>query len=279
MPELPEVETIKRDLEKNIINKVVKKIKILSSKNFIGEPYQIINQKIIKLERVGKHLIFYLSNKKYLNVHFKMTGEFLYADNINQAVFKNKIPFANVNKMPAKTTRVIIKFNDQSGLFFNDLRKFGWLMISNQPFLPKGIDVLSKSFTFEKFNQLISDSRKPIKLLLLDQEKLAGIGNIYANESLFLSRVNPFKRAQTLDKKMRQRLYQSIKKVINQAIDHQGSTGADKAFIKPDGSIGQHQNYFLVYQREGQSCFRCRSLIKRVKQNGRSTFFCSKCQV
>lgn len=177
MPELPEVETIKRNLKPNVIGKTISDIEILFPKNFIGKKENAIGRKIIDIQRYGKVLVFKLVNK-FLNIHFKLSGQMLFAKNINKAVFKNNIPFTKGNKMPGNTTRIIIKFKDGSGLFFNDLRKFGWIKISDQPLIPKGVDVLSKEFTRDKLIQLVSTSSRPIKLILMDQDKITGIGNI-----------------------------------------------------------------------------------------------------
>ncbi|MBI5127471.1 bifunctional DNA-formamidopyrimidine glycosylase/DNA-(apurinic or apyrimidinic site) lyase [Candidatus Roizmanbacteria bacterium] len=283
MPELPEVETIKRNLKPNIISKTISEIEILSPKNFLGNKKEVIGSKIMSVDRYGKVLVFKLakpaksSNKKYLNIHFKLSGQMLFANKVNNAVFKNKIPFTKGNTLPANTTRIIIKFKDKSGLFFNDLRKFGWIKISNKPLIPKGIDVLSKEFTV-KYLEEVLPSRRPIKVALMDQNKITGIGNIYANDSLFLAKIHPQRLANSLTKLEINKLYISIKKTILDGIEDQGSSGADEAFILPDGSKGQHQRNFLVYQREKQPCLVCKSLIKRIKHHGRSSFFCSSCQ-
>jgi len=278
MPELPEVETIKRKLTLDIIGKTISEIEILSPKNFIGNKKDVIGNKIIKVNRYGKVLVFGLINKKFLNIHFKLSGQMLFSKNANKAVFKNTIPFTKGKTMPANTTRVIIRFTDNSGLFFNDLRKFGWIKVSDQPLIPKGIDVLSKEFTLKKLVQLISTSSRPIKLFLMDQDKITGIGNIYANDSLFLAKIHPLRKSKTLTEEEIKSLYKAISKVINEGLKDQGSSGADEAFILPDGSKGQHQRHFLVYQREGKPCINCKITIKRIKHSGRSSFFCPKCQ-
>lgn len=288
MPELPEVETIKRYLNKKIINKTISDIEILSPKNFVGDKKQIIGYQIKSLNRYGKVLVFKIAklvnsltcrqNIKFLNFHFKLSGQLVYADNINNAVYKNNIPFTKGNKMPANTTRVIIKFSDNSGLFFNDLRKFGWIKITDAPIIPEGIDVLSKRFTLEKFSEIILNTSKKIKLALMDQELIAGIGNIYANDSLFLAKIHPLRPADSLTKNEIVNLYQSIIQEIKKGIKDKGSSGGDEAFILPDGSKGNHQRNFLVYQKEKKPCLVCGNLIKRIKHNGRSSFFCPKCQ-
>jgi formamidopyrimidine-DNA glycosylase len=289
MPELPEVESIKRILKPNVVGKTIAKIKILSPKNFIGNKNAILNHKIISVDRYGKILVIKLSPKTnstnlrpiqptFLNVHFKLSGQMLFSKNADKAVFKNVIPFTGGNKMPANTTRVIIKFTDGSGLFFNDLRKFGWIKVSDQPLKPKGVDVLDKKFTPKLLTNLTSSTRRPIKVFLLDQDLITGIGNIYANDSLFLAKIHPQRPANSLKNKEIEQLYKAIHKTIKEGLRDLGSSGADEAFILPDGSKGRHQRHFLVYQREKQPCLVCKTIIKRIKHNGRSSFFCSNCQ-
>jgi formamidopyrimidine-DNA glycosylase len=278
MPELPEVETIKRKLKPSIIGKIISGINILSPKNFIGNINDVLNHKIISVERYGKVLVIKLFNNKYLNIHFKLSGQILFSKDVDKAIFKNNIPFTGGNMMPANTTRVIIKFSDGSGLFFNDLRKFGWIKISNQPLKPKGVDVLSKEFTLSLVEGLTRKTRKPIKVLLMDQDLITGIGNIYANDSLFLAKIHPQRPSNSLTGSEIKSLYKTIKQTINEGIRDCGSSGADEAFILPDGSRGNHQRNFLVYQREGKPCVVCKTIVKRIKHNGRSSFFCPNCQ-
>ena len=278
MPELPEVETIKRKLTPDLVEKVISEVEILSPKNFVGNKNEVIGSKIISVDRYGKVLVFALSNKKFLNVHFKLSGQILFSKNADKATFKNIIPFTKGNKMPANTTRVIIKFTDGSGIFFNDLRKFGWMKVSEQPLKPKGTDVMSKEFTPKLIFLMTKKTRKPIKVLLMDQDLITGIGNIYANDSLFLAKIHPQRLSNSLTEKEIGLLYKTIKQTISEGIRDCGSSGADEAFIHPDGSRGGHQRNFLVYQREKKPCIVCKTIIKRIKHNGRSSFFCPKCQ-
>jgi len=282
MPELPEVETIKSQLTPDVLGKTISDVEILSPKNFVGDKKDVLGRKIVSVDRYGKILVFKLYKLyelyNFMNFHFKLSGQILFSKNVNHAIFKNIIPFTGGNKMPANTTRVIIKFADGSGIFFNDLRKFGWIKVSDEPLIPKGVDVLSREFTSQLVNSLTRKTRKPIKVLLMDQDLITGIGNIYANDSLFLAKVHPQRLSNSLIKKEISFLYKTIKQTINQGIKDCGSSGADEAFILPDGSRGRHQRNFLVYQREGEPCLVCKTIIKRVKHNGRSSFFCHNCQ-
>lgn len=278
MPELPEVESIKRELKPNIVGKTISSIKILSSKNFVGKKKEAYGQKIIGVERYGKVLVIGLGNGRYLNAHFKLSGQMLYSKNAKKAVFKNKIPFTKGNIMPANTTRIIISLSDGSALFFNDLRKFGWVKLTDKPESPKGIDVLSKKFTVKYLFSILSSTKRPVKVTLMDQDLITGVGNIYANDSLFLSQIHPQRLSNSLTINETKKLHKSIVGEIKKGIKDKGSSGADEAFILPDGSKGSHQRRFLVYQREKEPCTRCKTPIKRIKHNGRSSFLCPKCQ-
>jgi len=276
MPELPEVETIRLQLQPKIVGKKIVKITILEKKQLEGDPKYALKQTIIKLERWGKYLSALLSNHHYLNFHLKMTGQILYADNYQQAIYQQTIPLAYTNKMPCRLTRIIIHFSDQSCIFFNDLRKFGWIKISPNQEKPRGKDILSSDFSLNYFQSLILKSQRPIKQLLLDQNKLAGIGNIYANEALFLAKINP--RARNLNLKQSKKLYRALLKTINLGIKHQGSSASDQMYILPNGTTGKHQNYLMVYQKEKQPCLNCQTPIKKIKQGSRSSFYCPNCQ-
>src|SRR5258708_2289994 len=148
MPELPEVETIRLSLQKKIVGKIITHINVLEKKQFFGDYQKIIGKKIVSLERTGKVLSFKLSGGLFLNIHLKMSGQIL----------------LSVNQTPAKTTRIIIEFTDQMTLFFNDQRKFGWLKLTAQPEIPKGIDILSPAFTKQYLKKITQASKKPIKI-------------------------------------------------------------------------------------------------------------------
>ena len=275
MPELPEVETIRRFLIKDIIGKKIKDVEIRVPKQFIGNPKTIIGQKIISIDRKGKILCLKLKNNLYINFHLKLTGLLLFAKKQN-LIFKNKIPFNRTNSLPGNTTRIILSFTDNSFLYFNDLRKFGWLKVTQKPEIPKGIDILSKYFDFQFVNSLIRKTSKSIKLLLMDQDKIAGIGNIYANDALFLARIHPMKKSNMLTNTEIKNLYKKILCVINEGLKYDGTS--DEAYILPDSSIGKYQDHFKIYGREKLPCIRCQTPIKRVKHAGRSYFFCPSCQ-
>ncbi len=279
MPELPEVETIRRSLVKNILGKKIRNIEVLSPKQFIGDKKKTTGQKITGIERTGKIMAIHLSDNLFLNIHLKMAGQLIYSNQSGQVTFTRKIPFVNGNSLPAKTTRIIIDFTDGSTLFFNDLRKFGWLKVADKPEKPSGIDILSKEFTLSAAEGLIRNSSKPIKLFLMDQDKLAGIGNIYASEILFYAGIDPRRKAKSLSESEVKKLYQSILKVINAGLKYNGSSAGDEAYILPDASRGHYQEHMAVYHREGKPCPNgCQGKVERIRQAGRSTFFCPECQ-
>ncbi len=267
MPELPEVETIKKYLERKIINKKIFKIEVLNKKSFLGDKKNIIKRKIIALNRKGKLLIIQLDNNYYLTIHLKMSGQLLY--------FDKKIP----GFLDKKFIRIIFFLSSRSFLIFNDLRKFGWVKVVNKNESEKFFNNLGKDallITYKELVNLCQKSKGKIKLLLMDQRKISGIGNIYACEILFLAKINPFKQANHLTKTEIKRLLKSIKTILYRSIKYNGTT--IRSYIKPDNKQGNYQKHFLVYKREGEKCFKCGQKIIKVKLNNRSTFYCPQCQ-
>lgn len=271
MPELPEVETIKRELTPKIVLKTIKKVIVLRIKSFKGKEKDIEGKKILGLGRKAKILIIKLTKAYYLLIHLKMSG---------QLIYKNKL------LSPAqadKHDRVIIQFTDNTSLIFNDLRIFGWmkiiknleLKIYNEKFGP---EPLSSGFTAGYLKGILSKSRKAIKLVIMDQEKVAGIGNIYANEILFEAGINPLRPANSLTEKEIDNLQIATVGILNKAIKYKGSSAKDDRYRRPNGDQGSYQNHFRVYQSEGEKCFICGQKILRTKQAGRSTFYCPVCQ-
>lgn len=278
MPELPEVETIRIGLEKNIRSRIISEITVLEKKQLIGDLSDAVGKKIVKLHRSGKYLGLELSNGFYLNIHLKMTGQLLFAKDKNHTIFKYRIPFTKSHELPNNTTRIIIKFTDGALLFYNDLRKFGWIKITKKPEFPNSPDILSSEFSFQYLLTVIKKTKKPIKTFLLDQQKLAGIGNIYANEILFTSKIHPLVSANTLTKLQTTTLYQTIIQIIKSAIKNQGTSTSDKAFILPNSNRGTYQTHLMVYDRENKPCKNCGEKIIRLKHHGRSSFLCPSCQ-
>jgi formamidopyrimidine-DNA glycosylase len=272
MPELPEVEVIRQFLAKKIKGLTLSKLEILTPKSFIGNPKLIEGQKIVKLSRLGKQLSVVLKNNLVLLFHLKMTGQIIYSGTVLGH------PFSSV-----KSTRLIFTFSDNSKLLFNDQRKFGWVKLLSQDELVEfqfnlGLDILNPQFTPKYFYSQLQTSSRPIKPFLLDQSKFAGIGNIYANDALFLSKIHPESPANKISPAKALRLYRALLSIMQQSVLAGGSTAKDNGYLKPDGSKGSNQFYFRVYDKKGEPCLQCQTPIKYVKLGGRGTFFCPKCQ-
>ncbi|GBD34343.1 Formamidopyrimidine-DNA glycosylase [bacterium HR35] len=265
MPELPEVETIKKYLERKIVKQKIQDIKIFDRKGFKGEKNKVIGTKILKIKRKGKFLIFILNNSYNLLFHLKMTGQIL---------FFNFLRNSEINK----ATKVIFVLNN-GYLIFNDVRRFGWVKVVAEKNLKEeiknlGIDALN--LTFDDLKEILSKTKRPIKLVLMDQRRIAGIGNIYANEALFLAKINPLKPANSLKNEEIKELLEAIKIVLKKAINYGGSSIS--SYVKPDKRKGKYQEKFLVYRREGEKCKNCKTVIEKIKLGGRSTFYCKNCQ-
>lgn len=292
MPELPEVETIRATLSDAIVGKTISTVEILEKKQFVGDSQEIIGAKIVQILRKGKYLSIQLSTKDntksleipeknktlFLNIHLKMSGQILYVESLDNPVVKNTIPKQNTNRLPIKYTRVIINFDDNSAIFYNDMRKFGWLKIAHSPDGPTSADVFSDEFTLEYFQKVTYKSKQQIKSFLLDQTKLAGIGNIYANDALWQANIYPERITGDLSQVEITKLFHAIRDIIAEGVKYRGSSAKDENYILPDGSLGGYQNHFKVYHRTNQPCLTCNTPIKRLKQNGRSSFYCEKCQ-
>ena len=279
MPELPEVETVRLFLDQHILGKTISNIKILSPKSFIGNPDLVKGQKIISTSRLGKQLSLHLKNGLILLFHLKMTGQVIIGD----SVFGHPTPKEDKSVLPNKSTRVVFTFSDKTKVFFNDQRKFGWVKVLNKSELAEaqknvGIDVLSPDFTDKYFYQKLQSSSRSIKLVLLDQSKFAGIGNIYDNDALFLSKINPNLPSNKITKKQAKILRQNLIDLMKESLFHGGSTAKDNKYVHPDGTKGEHQYHFRVYQRVGEPCLVCQTPIKRIKIGGRGTFYCPMCQ-
>lgn len=294
MPELPEVETIRRGLEKKIIGLTIHKVGVLNSKTFFGDPQILWGKKVLKVWRKAKMLGIDLTGDLSIVFHLKMTGQLIYIGNRQQATGDRLIgghPTSDMKgQMPNSSTRVIFEFIDPRGeisegkLYFNDQRKFGWVKlvqsskIKDQKFLQNlGPEPLEKEFSWEILkNNLLRHKNLPIKVALMDQSVVSGIGNIYASEVLFLARVDPRKKVAALSDKEFEKIYQGIKKSLEVAIEKGGSTRAH--FVNIEGERGYFLDYANVYGKEGQKCHGCPGKVEKITQAGRGTYFCPSCQ-
>jgi formamidopyrimidine-DNA glycosylase len=282
MPELPEVETIKLYLETTLKDKILKDITVLEKKQFIGNPHDAFGKKVVDVTRTGKILHIKIEDTTgsvFLNFHLKLSGQILYSKDESHAEFRNVIPRADTHKMPGKTTRIIIHFADGSTLFFNDLRKFGWIKLTEKEDKPKALDILSSDFTFSYFQKNIMGTKRPIKVVMMDQDRMAGIGNIYANDALYNAKIHPRRPASSLNLSEQKILYDAILETIKSGIKFKGSSAKDELYVMPDSTKGEYQHHFAAYHQHGKPCKRCGTIMERIELGGRGTFFCPKCQL
>lgn len=285
MPELPEVETIRRGLERYLVGKKITGVEVRLRKIFSGDTNKVVGGRVKDVRRRGKINIIDLDNGQSLLIHLKLTGQLVYHRDGQKFVGGHPIPFAGGKVLPAKSTHVIFDFSDGSRLFYNDVRQFGWIkvvpssqLIASSDIGRLGPEPFDKEFTVDYLKQIFSKTSKPIKLVLMDQEKIAGVGNIYANDALNLAKISPRRPSKSLKEEEIRILRDSILRVLEDGLKFGGSTGADEAFVNVEGKPGSYQEHFRVYQRAGQKCPNCGGTIKRIELGGRGTFFCSKCQ-
>jgi formamidopyrimidine-DNA glycosylase len=289
MPELPEVEVVKLFLEDKLLHQTITNLEILTAKSLIGNKKDVINQKIVKFSRVGKQLSIYLSNGKILLVHLKMTGQLILMPPLSRGgpegggVMLGHPTKDALKNLPNKSTRLIFKFSNKLVLYFNDQRKFGWIKV----FTPEklsifqsnlGWDIFDPRFTPAYLCHQLQKTSRPVKLALLDQHFFAGIGNIYANDALFLAKIHPQTVSKNITLLQAKKIHRYLVEIMQQSVLAGGSTAKDNKYIRPDGTKGQNQFFFRVYQHSGQPCLKCGTLIKRISLGGRGTFFCPKCQ-
>lgn len=288
MPELPEVEVVKLFLEDKLINQPISRLEILNKKSFIGQVSDVINCTIKKITRVGKQLSIHLSNGKIMLVHLKMTGQLILVPLSSKGVPTGRgilmgHPTKNaLDNLPNRSTRLIFSFPN-STLYFNDQRKFGWIQVFTPEKLAQfqsklGHDIFDPEFTPKYLFSQLQRSSRAVKLALLDQNFFAGIGNIYANDALFLSKIHPTIPANKITQKLCQLIHQHLIDIMRQSVLAGGSTAKDNKYVRPDGSFGQNQFHFRVYQRAGEPCLACHTPIKSIRLGGRGTFFCPHCQ-
>ncbi|MBF8249631.1 MAG: Formamidopyrimidine-DNA glycosylase [Candidatus Levybacteria bacterium] len=279
MPELPEVETIRLGLIKYLVGRKIEAVEVRVSKIFVGSAKQIIGAKIIGLKRIGKGLIIELNNDFVLAVHLKMTGQLVYVD--NKIKGPTLSPKVGGEKLPSKYSHIIFTLDNGAYLFYNDLRRFGWIKVIRKdeimqiPFFKEMGPEPLNNLTMKQFSNIVSSSNLAIKVLLMDQKKIGGIGNIYANDSLFEARIDPRRKAKTLTGTEIKKLYEAILKVLQKGLDYGGSS--DENFVNALGQEGNYQKHTLVYGREGEEC-PCGGVIQKIKLGGRGTYFCSVCQ-
>ncbi len=277
MPELPEVETIKRGLSKFIIKKKLTKTTILCAKSFVGTP---VTGTVKAIRRFGKALIIDLDNGKSLMIHLRMTGQLIYDGKERFAAGHPSDNF--IDELPNKQTRVVLEF-DYEPLFFNDQRKFGFIKVidtnkvEQDTFIKKLAKEPWQMPSDEFYEKLQKHKNSPIKAVILDQTIICGLGNIYADESLFMSKIHPATKAGALTKKEASTLLSMAAKAMDTAIASGGSTMKD--YVKADGTKGDYLDKFAqIFNRTGKPCLVCGTKIEKIRVAGRGTHICPNCQ-
>ena len=284
MPELPEVETIRIGLAKLLPGLVIKDVWHDWPKSFPNAPADtarfLVVAEIKDVKRRAKVLLIGLTSGYSLVIHLKMTG---------QLVYKGKKSFAAghpnaslVGELPDKSTRVVLEFTNSAKLFFNDQRKFGWMRLIPTSEVPLidfmrtvGPEPLDDDFTVDRFIERVMTRRNsPIKAVLLDQKVLAGVGNIYADESLWGAKIHPFTPVDKIPKTKLVVLHQSLRDVLKLSIERGGST--DRNYVDAEGKKGSYLGFANVFRREGQPCPRCGTEIIKIRVAGRGTHICPK---
>jgi formamidopyrimidine-DNA glycosylase len=278
--ELPEVEVMRRDLEKDVVGRRVKVAEVRPSKNAMrvirrhGKRKEFTSRlegrKISKVERHGKYILMELDDGDVLVAHFGMSGQF---------VRGNK-------RMPvAPHTHIVMTFTQGGDLRFIDPRTFGELFITTQDELGKvkelnhiAIDPLDQVFTWPTFQMKLAEKAAKMKSLLMDQKFISGLGNIYSDEVLFAAGLRYDRMSDTLSSQEVRRLYRAIQETLQDAIRYRGTTLEDDAYVDLNGEPGGFQAELKVYGRAGQPCRRCRTPIESVKIGGRSAYYCPQCQ-
>ena len=278
MPELPEVEVVRRDLEREIVGKRIKAVEVdgMRSVRRHHNRKQFINRlegkRITGVERRGKYILCRLEGGDVLVIHLGMSGQLLRAKTSREA--------------RSKHTHVVITFTQGGQLRFVDPRTFGEMFVTEADALAKvselnhlGLDPLETAMSWEHFGQLISQRHAKLKPLLMDQRFLAGIGNIYSDEILWGAGLRWDRMSDSLSSQEIRRLYRAMVETLQDAVKYRGSSLADEQYVDLFGRPGDYQLHHNVYARDGEFCRRCRHVIRRERYGGRSTFYCEACQV
>jgi formamidopyrimidine-DNA glycosylase len=279
VPELPEVEVIRRDLEKEVVGKKVKAVEVEGARSVRRHQNRkqfadrLVNHKITAVARRGKYLLVRLDGDDVLVIHLGMSGQLVRAKSSRDPM--------------AKHTHVVITFTQGGQLRFVDPRTFGEMFVTEADNVEKevtelahlGLDPLETALSWDHFGTMLAQRHTKLKPLLMDQKFIAGIGNIYSDEILWGAGLRWDRMSDSLTSEEVRRLYRSMTETLQEAVKHRGSSLADEQYVDLFGRPGEYQQFHNVYAREGEACPRCRHLIVREKVSGRSTFSCSACQV
>ena len=300
MPELPEVETLKLGLQKYVVGKTITDVNVIDSTLLTGDVKDIIGAKVIDAKRYAKGIVLVLSNGNVAAFHIKLTGQLIFRDKSNKDI---EVLKPSPSLVPNKFTRVVIELSDSpirqaqggnkeiSFLYFQEVRGFAWMKIlplkdlkelpffktlGPEPIPSPGSD--TPLLTYKLFESIVIKSNLPIKSLLMEQKKIGGIGNIYANDACFDAEIDPRRKSKTLSKKEIKTLFASILKVLEKGIRYRGSSELN--FVDILGQKGEYQNHFLIYGRKNKPCRReDGGVVEKVYLGGRGTFYCTKCQI
>jgi formamidopyrimidine-DNA glycosylase len=291
MPELPEIETVKLQLSKVLPGKTIERIEVLKPKSFIGDKSVAEGKKVVKIERMAKLLLIDLTGDISLAIHFKMTGQLIWIPKTHnsQLTTQERIVGGHPTKdftgeLPSKHTRVIFHLSDKSTLYFNDQRIFGWVKaglkkdINDMDFI-KGLGPEPFEMTEDEFLRSFGLIKRPIKIALMDQEKISGVGNIYANDALWEAGIKPQTPSNKITKEKLKLLFEKVKLVLKEGIIYGGATASDAKYIDLNGMGGHYQEHFRVYDRKGLPCLRNDGgVVEKFAMGGRGTYFCPVCQ-
>lgn len=269
MPELPEVETIRKGLSKLILGKIIARVEILKPRlvkyDTNGFVNKLTGKSVADIQRKGKVIFMRLSSGDFLIARLGMTGQLVFGK-------------GNIKE---KHARVIIGFKDTSRLVFNDTREFGYLHLADPQEKKRieekiGIDALDPKFNYEYLKYILRNRNGMIKAFFLDQKKISGIGNIYADEICFDAKIRPNRKIQSLNDTEIKKLYNSIIRILKLSVEKKGTTFSD--YVDASGNKGEFQHYLKIYKKEGKPCSRCGGFIKKTRLAGRSTRYCESCQ-
>jgi formamidopyrimidine-DNA glycosylase len=274
MPELPEVETVRAWLEPKLVGRRLDRVEIHDTR--LTRPFdpaevaaELQGEQVAALDRRGKYLVVRFESGRVLLIHLRMTGQLLHA-----------------NGSPAVDEahrRAVVRLDDGSDVIYRDVRRFGtWLLVEPGELdayldVRVGREPLAPDFTAKRLSEALAGRRAPVKAALLDQRRLAGVGNIYADEALWRARIHPLRPAGELSHDDVRALHRGIRAALNVGIARQGATLS--TYRTPDGSRGRMQNEFKVYGRLDEPCARCGTPIEKIRAAGRGTWFCPQCQV
>jgi len=281
MPELPEVELIRLQLQKFLVGHVVERVEVRTASILQGDAKKLEGGEIKDVRRFGKVVVCDLSNGYSFMIHVKLTGQLIYRGlRLKSPSLSKKI----VGGLGGRHTHVIFYLSEGGKLFYNDVRRFGWIKVvktsevEEDEFVKKLGPEPLKDLSYGKFTEIMRKSRRNVKTLLMDQARIGGIGNIYANDALWLSGIDPRRAATSLSDEELKKLFEAVESVLREGLRHGGAS--ELAFVRPDGTEGNYQSHSLVYGKEGQVCGRCgKERIKKIVLGGRGTYICKKCQV